>query len=96
MPFDPSNPWSYDAFGPAGTPRQPLAPSPASTAPGSRRKSPLPDQDEVFSIQKDLVKALSALTELENDNPKLDTKRVRRQIQNTYRLVNRYLRTHAR
>jgi hypothetical protein len=87
---DMSDPWHnvFNSPGGASTPAPPVVP-------GTRRKRDIPDQDELFTVQKDLVKALSALDELEHINPELDTRALRQQLQNGYKVLNRFLRTHA-
>jgi len=86
----PSDPWSYNAFNPA-----PAGVGPSPFQAPARPKRTVPDQDELYTVQKDLVKSLAALSELERANPDVDTRNLSRQLQNSYKVVNRYLRTHA-
>lgn len=88
---NPADPWSMNYFTPPNTGVKPLN--------TPRRGRPIPDQDALFAIQKDLVKAINALDNLEDDlqrdGSKVDIRAVRVQVENSYKILNRYLREHS-
>lgn len=89
--FD-NNPWANDYFkAPALQPgEQTTGPTPSVFRDKARRK-PIPDQREVFTIQKALVRTLEGLSDIERENESLDTTKVRRDLESAYRKLNRYL-----
>lgn len=82
-----SNPWAIDYFNPP-TPHveapKPVVPKPKHAIPGT---------DQLFKIQDDLIRAVNALDVLKQKPQGLSE--VERNVQNAYRLINRYLKEHA-
>lgn len=71
-------------------------------APQKRRRapSPIPDTRLLFDIQEDILKALTEFNRMpvsdkQDDEMERWKKKVRTQLENAYRLHNRYLRTYV-
>lgn len=72
-------------------------------APTRRRRapSPIPDTRLLFQVQEDILKAISAFKKLPVELDKEDSdymkahKALKTQLENGYRLMNRYLRTYV-
>lgn len=72
-------------------------------APSKRRRapSPIPDTRLLFQVQEDILKAITAFKQMPVELDKDDSdymkahKKVRTQLENGYRLINRYLRTYV-
>ena len=71
-------------------------------APQKRRRapSPIPDTRLLFDIQNDILKALTEFNRLpaptgDDDEYARQHKKVRTQLENGYKLMNRYLRTYV-
>ena len=87
MPNDPANPWSFDYFAPTQVRVPP--PSPRTHTPKL-----VPDEDTLFSLQRNLLKVLNHMDHMEstmNDLPK-EWQVMRQDAENAYRNINRYLR----
>lgn len=88
------DPWSIDYFNP---------PTPQVRAPSPRVKVPklLPEQDDLFRVQRDALKALNALDELERvlgDEARKYSRELRAlrvEAENTYRVIRSYLEQYA-
>lgn len=85
-----ADPWSIDYFNPP-TPHVP-APSPRASAPRL-----IPEVDRLFRVQRDSLKALNALDELERALGKdargvlKELRALRVEAENTYRVIRSYL-----
>lgn len=72
-------------------------------APQKRRRapSPIPDTRLLFQVQEDILKAITAFKQMPVELDKDDSeymkahKKVKTQLDNGYRLINRYLRTYV-
>jgi len=65
-------------------------PTPQVSAPRPRSKVPklLPDVQELYTLQRDLIKCLHAADELEDSK---EVHALRHQLENSYRVIRRYL-----
>lgn len=95
MDSDSFNPWNIDYFNP---------PTPHVPAPSPRVKTPrlIPEQNDLFTVQRDALKTLNALDALEDqmagpDGRKYhrELKALRVQAENTYRVIRSYLDRYA-
>lgn len=85
---NPSDPWSWNAFDP---------PNPSGGVPfkpAIKQRRDIPEQDELFAVQRNLVKAINELDNVEREkNPNLRS--LRMQVENAYKVLNRFLQNHA-
>ena len=91
MPQNPADPWSIDYFNP---------PTPDIKAPAPKVKAPrlLPEQDDLFQVQRNSLKVLHDLEDLERElGPKMSPKlrAVLKDAENTYRVIRSYLEKYA-
>ena len=85
-----SDPWSFDYFNP---------PSGSVPAPSPRQRSrrTLPDQDELFTVQRHALDVLHGIRELERKLGKNahsvanEIAKLERDAENTYRVIRSYL-----
>lgn len=88
---NPADPWSYNAFDPpkpsagGGVPFKPVV---------RQQRRDIPEQDELFAVQRNLMKAINELDNVERD-AKVNMKPLRTQVENSYRILNRFLQNHA-
>lgn len=97
---NPADPWSWDAFGDSPA-NDGFAPPPV--APRARRRiRRIPEQDDLFSVQKHLLKALDSLFELESEILEIDDgnrrkemetlhRRARHETSDAYKLIRNFL-----
>lgn len=85
---DPANPWSMNYFDPP-KPRTPNAPLPG--VPHQRRHRDIPDQHELFELQKGLQRLSFEIDQLPDEK----THRIRHEFQRVWKRLNRYLQEHA-
>lgn len=87
----PGDPWAQNAFNPSQVPglklptvhRGPQAPKP---------KNPVPRINELFELQNNLLRALKALRNLEqNPQSEADLRKVKREVQYAYKKIQGFL-----
>ncbi len=84
-----ANPWSIDYFNPPTPHVKP--PAPKQWKPPTLRN--IPDIDRLFSIQDDLVRAINAADAIEHEASRIKGFReLQTNVENAYKLINRYLR----
>ena len=100
--MDPSNPWSFDNFGPPklpsttppGVPEIPKVPG-APRAPRSPHpRNPVPRIDNLFDTQDNLIRALKSLKALDHNEDirdDADYNKLRREVRQAYKVLNEYL-----
>ncbi len=85
------NPWTVNYFDP---------PSPSVPAPSPKAHTPrlVPEIDDLFTVQRDLLKALNAKDVIEHELKGSDVKGFRQleqQLENAYKVINRYLKKYG-
>lgn len=100
--FNPADPWSFDAFAPQSpkVPEGVSAPSSpkAPTAPKAPRI--VPAVDELFSIQRNTLKVLNGLDDLEHEigehlRKSKGYRALRQDAENAYRVIRSYLKQYG-
>ncbi len=88
MGFDPSDPWSFDAFDP---------PKPHVAPPRPKTPKLVPEIDRLFQVQRNALRALHDLDEgdtVEGHHHRA-LQSLKRDVENTYRVIRSYLEKYA-
>lgn len=75
-----------------------LSPDPSFKPPTLRNvgvPTTVPESDDLFAVQNNLLRSMQALDQLEDDNPDLHWAGLQHHLLQTYKTLNRWLKNHA-
>lgn len=104
---NPADPWSHDPFeslpspwappgsGTGTVPKPPTGDVSIPKPPKIKKPRVIPELDELYSVQHNLVEALGALDNFDHDDDDPDFHRFEYRLKNAYKVVNRWLRNYG-
>ena len=75
-----------------------LTPTPGFRPPRLKnigQPSPIPEDEDLFAVQNNLLRSIQALQALAQDNPDIHWAGLQQHLERSYKTLNRWLREHA-